>query len=121
MERCLSFEGLPALGKGGLLAPLLVHYPGQVHVPPELGKHGEVLPYLILLGRPAAGKSELIQFLKSPPPNERAERYHVGTIQVFDNFPILWEKFIGNDIWEKAGKGRQPAFEELFRLWKSSG
>ena len=121
MERCLLFEGLPALGKGGLLAPLLVHYPGQVHVPPELGKHREVLPYLILLGRPAAGKSELIQFLKSLPSNERAERYHVGTIQGFDDSPVLREKFIENDIWEKVGRGRQPAFEESFRLWKSSG
>ena len=75
-------------------------------LPPELGKYGEVLPYLILLGRPAAGKSELIQFLKSPPPNERAERYHVGTRQVFDDLPILQEKFIEDDIWEKVGKGR---------------
>jgi len=75
-------------------------------LPPELGKYGEVLPYLILLGRPAAGKSELIQFLKSLPPDERAERYHLGTIHVLDDFPILWEKFIEDDIWEKVGKGR---------------
>jgi len=68
--------------------------------------YGEVLPYLILLGRPAAGKSELIQFLKGLPPDERAERYHLGTIAVLDDFPILWEKFIEDDIWEKVGKGR---------------
>jgi len=67
---------------------------------------GEVLPYLILLGRPAAGKSELIQFLKGLPPDERAEAYHLGTIAVLDDFPILWEKFIEDDIWEEVGKGR---------------
>ena len=67
---------------------------------------GEVLPYLILLGRPAAGKSELIQFLRGLPPDERARAYHVGTVAVLDDFPILWEKFIEDDIWESVGKGR---------------
>ena len=68
--------------------------------------HGEVLPYLILLGRPAAGKSELIQFLKGLSPDKRAEAYHLGSIAVLDDFPILWEKFIEDDIWEEVGKGR---------------
>jgi thymidylate kinase len=67
---------------------------------------GEALPYLILLGRPAAGKSELIQFLKGLSPEQRLERYHLGTIKVLDDFPILWEKFIEDDIWEEVGKGR---------------
>jgi len=66
----------------------------------------DVLPYLVLLGRPAAGKSELIQFLRGLPPDERARRYHLGTISVLDDFPILWEKFIEDDIWEEVGKGR---------------
>ncbi|MGY4707483.1 hypothetical protein ACVNPS_07010 [Candidatus Bipolaricaulota sp. J31] len=66
----------------------------------------DVLPYLIVLGRPAAGKSELIQFLRGLPPDERAQRYHLGTISVLDDFPILWEKFIEDDIWEEVGKGR---------------
>ena len=66
----------------------------------------EVLPYLILLGRPAAGKSELIQFLKGLPPDERIQHYHLGTLKVLDDFPILWEKFLEDDIWEEVGKGR---------------
>jgi|Deesub1362A_J573_1020465.scaffolds.fasta_scaffold18614_1 thymidylate kinase len=66
----------------------------------------DVLPCLILLGRPAAGKSELIQFLRGLPPDERARVYHLGTLAVLDDFPILWEKFIEDDIWEAVGKGR---------------
>ncbi len=66
----------------------------------------EVLPFLLLLGRPAAGKSELIRFLKGLPPEERAHAYHLGALLVLDDFPILWEKFVEDDIWEAVGKGR---------------
>ena len=67
---------------------------------------GEVIPYLVLLGRPAAGKSELIQFLRGLPADVRARDYHLGTLAVLDDFPILWEKFVEDDIWEAVGKGR---------------
>ena len=67
---------------------------------------GDVIPYLVLIGRPAAGKSELIQFLKGLPPDLRAEEYRLGTLSVLDDFPILWEKFLEDDIWERVGKGR---------------
>ncbi len=66
----------------------------------------EVFPYLLLLGRPAAGKSELIQFLKVLPHSERAWGYHVGTLRVVDDFPLLWEKFREDDLWEELGLGR---------------
>jgi len=65
----------------------------------------DVIPCLILLGRPAAGKSELIQFLQGLPADERAGDYHLGTIEVVDDFPLLWEKFLEDDIWEAVGKG----------------
>ncbi|MBC7318908.1 hypothetical protein H5T57_06665 [Candidatus Bipolaricaulota bacterium] len=66
-----------------------------------------VLPYLILLGRPAAGKSELIQFLRYLPATERAQAYHIGAIRVCDDFPFLWEKFREDDLWEELGAGRR--------------
>ncbi len=66
----------------------------------------DVLPYLVLLGRPAAGKSELIQFLRGLPLDVRAGDYRLGTLSILDDFPILWEKFIEDDIWEAVGKGR---------------
>ncbi len=67
----------------------------------------EVLPYLVVLGRPAAGKSELLQFLQHLPLSERAQAYHLGTIRVIDDFPFLWEKFREDDLWEELGCGRR--------------
>ena len=67
---------------------------------------GDVFPLILLLGRPASGKSEFIDFMKKTPLSQRATRYHIGNIRVIDDFPILWEKFIEDDIWEKLGRGR---------------
>lgn len=67
---------------------------------------GEVISYLFLLGRPAAGKSELIQFLTRLPASERAERYHLGPVRVADDFPLLWQLFTADDLWERVGRGR---------------
>jgi len=66
----------------------------------------DVLPYVILLGRPASGKSELIQFLVSMSPDERAEGYRLGLLDIQDDFPILWDKFVEDDDWEAVGRGR---------------
>lgn len=66
----------------------------------------EVIPYLILLGRPASGKTEFIQFLSALPSTERARAYHLGALRVLDDFPILWEKFVEDDLWELLGRGR---------------
>lgn len=76
---------------------------GLVYRPPTGVR---VLPYLLLLGRPAAGKSELIQFLAGLPADERAATYHLGRLRVADDFPILWAKFAEDDIWEQVGRGR---------------
>ncbi|HEU67939.1 MAG TPA: hypothetical protein ENN53_01760 [Candidatus Acetothermia bacterium] len=65
-----------------------------------------IFPYLLLLGRPAAGKSELIQFLTEILPDERAEQYHVGQLRIADDFPLLWQKFVEDDLWERVGRGR---------------
>ncbi|MCX7750515.1 MAG: hypothetical protein N2320_03015 [Candidatus Bipolaricaulota bacterium] len=67
---------------------------------------GPVLPYLLLLGRPASGKSELIQFLRGLPPEERAQAYHLGALRIADDFPILWQLFREDDLWERVGRGR---------------
>lgn len=57
-------------------------------------------PLLILNARPAAGKSEIIHFLRSTPKADRATRFHVGTLQVFDDFPMLWAWFEEDHILE---------------------
>ncbi|HEX6033257.1 MAG TPA: hypothetical protein VFY83_02440, partial [Anaerolineales bacterium] len=57
---------------------------------------------LILIGRPASGKSEMIHFLSHLPDSIRRERFHVGRLEVFDDFPILWAWFEEDDILSKS-------------------
>ena len=66
----------------------------------------EIFEIIVLNGRPAAGKSEIIDFLQKLSPEERAERFHVGEMEEFDDFPILWERFEDDDLFEKNGKPR---------------
>ena len=61
---------------------------------------------ILLNGRPAAGKSEVIDFLKRVPVSERIEKYHIGEFEEIDDFPILWEQFEDDDILEKMGLPR---------------
>ncbi len=61
---------------------------------------------IILNGRPAAGKSEVIDYLKQCSVKERTERFHIGPFREMDDFCILWERFEDDDIWEKHGKPR---------------
>ncbi|MCK7474296.1 MAG: hypothetical protein MZV49_13655 [Rhodopseudomonas palustris] len=61
---------------------------------------------IILIGRPAAGKSEVIDYLKKVPLPERIERFHIGEFQEIDDFPILWERFEDDDLMEEMGQPR---------------
>jgi hypothetical protein len=45
---------------------------------------------LLLIARPAAGKSEIINFLKHVPFGERVQRFHIGNMTELDDFPMLW-------------------------------
>ena len=62
--------------------------------------------HILLLGRPAAGKSEFIDFMKKTDDPERAERYHIGRFEELDDFVWIWEKFCEDDLWEEAGYDR---------------
>jgi len=61
---------------------------------------------LLLLGRPASGKSEFIDFMTRCPASERAASHHIAPFEVVDDFPILWQLFEDDDLWEDLGKGR---------------
>ena len=61
---------------------------------------------ILLLGRPAAGKSEFIDFMHKAPIAQRARAYHIAPFEALDDFPILWEKCVEDDLWESMGKGR---------------
>ncbi len=57
---------------------------------------------LILIGRPASGKSEIIDFLSHLPEGVRRERFHIAHLEVLDDFPILWGWFEEDDILSKT-------------------
>jgi len=53
----------------------------------------DTLDLLILIGRPASGKSEIIDFIKHLPASTRRERYHLAQLDILDDFPMLWAWF----------------------------
>ena len=72
---------------------------------------------LMLHGRPAAGKSETIDFLSKTPLDKRLEQFHVGDFIVRDDFPILWAWFEEDDIRDKLGQPRINSTPEGFFLY----
>jgi len=56
---------------------------------------------IILNGRPASGKSEVIDYLKKTPLEERIRRFHIGKMDEIDDFPMLWVWFEQDAILEK--------------------
>ena len=63
-------------------------------------------PILIITGRPAAGKSEVIDFLKHTRLDERVNRFHIADFEELDDFVYVWETFETDDILSRHGKKR---------------
>jgi hypothetical protein len=63
-------------------------------------------PILIITGRPAAGKSELIDFLKKCDRAERLSRFSIGEFEELDDFVYVWETFEIDDILTRHRKTR---------------
>lgn len=61
---------------------------------------------LLLIARPGAGKSEVIDYLKRTPISERLARFHIGEFDEIDDFPMLWAWFEEDHILEKMGYPR---------------
>jgi hypothetical protein len=67
----------------------------------------DTLEVLILIGRPASGKSEIIDFLRRTPPDTRRSDYHLAELDVLDDFPMLWAWFEEDHILqERLGQPR---------------
>jgi hypothetical protein len=67
---------------------------------------------LILVARPAAGKSEIIDYLQKTDLETRRARFHVGELDVMDDFPLLWAWFEEDDILSRMGKPRLHSDED---------
>lgn len=66
----------------------------------------ETFDVLLLISRPAAGKSEIIAYLKKIDISERIERFQVGKFEVIDDFPMLWMWFEEDRILTEMGHPR---------------
>ncbi len=64
----------------------------------------ETFKILFLIGRPAAGKSEIINFVKSLPAPERSTTCHIGDFREIDDFPMIWTWFEEDYILTRNGK-----------------
>lgn len=58
---------------------------------------------LLLIARPAAGKSEIIDHLKKTRTDVRIQRYCIGGFDEIDDFPILWNWFEEDAILTEMG------------------
>ncbi len=72
------------------------------------------LPVLILIGRPAAGKSEIIDYLEQMPAEERRQHLHLASFNVIDDFVWVWQLFEDDDVREKLGRERLNTTRDYF-------
>lgn len=61
---------------------------------------------LVLIGRPAAGKSEIIDYLKNTDPEARRSRFHIDDFLEVDDFPMIWSWFEEDAILARHGRER---------------
>ena len=61
---------------------------------------------IILTARPAAGKSELIDYLKKTDTETRKQRFHINDFEEIDDFVYVWETFVNDDLMEQLGQDR---------------
>jgi hypothetical protein len=64
-------------------------------------------PIIILIGRPAAGKSEVIDYLKKMPDADRRSKLHLAPFEEIDDFVWVWQLFEDDDLREQLGRERQ--------------
>jgi hypothetical protein len=53
---------------------------------------------ILLVGRPASGKSEILDFLVHTQADDRRRRFHIAGLDVLDDFPMLWVWFEEDDL-----------------------
>jgi hypothetical protein len=67
---------------------------------------------LLLIARPAAGKSEIIDYLKRADVAARRRRFHIGEFEEIDDFPMLWTWFEEDHILSELGQPRLHTTED---------
>ncbi|MBN1219241.1 MAG: hypothetical protein JXM69_09965 [Anaerolineae bacterium] len=72
---------------------------------------------LLLIARPAAGKSEIIDYLKRTDLATRRQRFHIGEFEEIDDFPMLWTWFEEDHILSELGHPRLHTTEDSYFKW----
>ena len=76
---------------------------------------------LLLIARPAAGKSEIIDYLKKTSLTQRVNRFHIGNFTEIDDFPMLWTWFEEDALLDKMDHPRlhttQDGYFKYTYLW----
>jgi hypothetical protein len=73
---------------------------------------------LLLIARPAAGKSEIINYLKNKSRKERVGRFHIGDFTEIDDFPMLWTWFEEDTLLEQMGYPRLHTTQDGYFKWQ---
>ena len=66
-----------------------------------------IFAHLFVLGRPAGGKSEFIDFMKNVRDADRAAHFGIGRFEEIDDFPWLWQACLDDDSREDRGAARE--------------
>jgi len=81
----------------------------------------DIFSKILLIARPAAGKSEIIAYLKGLSQQERRDRFRIGRLREIDDFPMLWTWFEEDRILEDLGHPRlhtdQEGYFKYIYLW----
>jgi hypothetical protein len=72
----------------------------------SVAKQLRIFEHLFVIGRPAGGKSEFIDYMKRLPDEERAARFGIGRFEEVDDFPWLWEACLKDDAREARSEPR---------------
>ena len=73
----------------------------------------ETFDIILLIARPAAGKSEIIDHLKKTEASQRIEKFHIGSFEEIDDFPMLWTWFEEDEILSRLGHPRLHTDDEF--------
>lgn len=75
-------------------------------------KDKNTLDVLLLIGRPAAGKSEIIDYLQRTDLAIRRRRFNIGDFEEIDDFPMLWTWFEEDALLTEMGQPRLHTDDE---------
>ena len=77
-------------------------------------KKQNIFDILLLIARPAAGKSEIIDYLKRTDVTTRRQRFHIGEFEEIDDFPMLWTWFEEDVLLAEMGYPRLHTNEDSY-------